>query len=238
MSSGLMLLALCLTLVTAAASPSPDLVRCEFSVYAYQRLPGLYYESEGQLFPVTFYSSTPSPRYFYRGPSPLVFFRLQPIPNAEVPDAVRRIPVATADIPLAGGSFLLVFLVDPNTRPPLQYPVAVMPDDDRTFPAGSLRLFNATGWTLYGKLGADRFRLRPGSSPAFPIAASESLTLAFEHAGRLHRGFQQAIEVRPEERCLLLLFPPYVAGSARLQTRSLREPVTHEAGAEPAKAPQ
>lgn len=208
-----------------AQEEEEPIINVDFSVYSLSRLEGIKFvngDRDGAI-PVSFYSSSRSEAYTYSGPSPIIFFTEEPAPTADSAEAVRRIKVAEIDIPVPRGEFLFIFFPD-DTQDKESYRIFPLDDSTRAHPYGSIRLFNATPYTLEGVLGSERIRLRPGPGEFYRMRGnSVSLGLGFQHDGKFHQSFNSPLHLDDDSRGLMMLFPPFVKGSAILQTRFLRQ---------------
>ena len=219
------------TSITDAALPDEKpIIKADFTVYSLKRLNGLkFLPSAGEdSHAINFYSSARSPIYKYVGTNPIVFFRESPAPTPENPEAVKREKVAEVNIPESGGEYLLLFFSQKNTEAEVLriYPLA---DSTRDLPTGTMRFFNATTYTYEGILDGKRVKIPPGPSKYFRVSGRTfSLGLAFSHNGKFHQSFNSPVNMDTTARGLFMIYPPFVKGSAIVQTRFLRQTITPE----------
>lgn len=227
-----LLILLCLGLTTQtielnaqSATAEEPLIKAKFTVYSLKRLKELNF-LHGDLqnaSPIEFFSSARSPVYEYEGLNPIVFFREIPAPTAEDPNAIQRKKVAEVSLPQQGGEFLFIFFPSQN-RSKENYKIYPLNDSKSALPIGSIRLFNATPYELQGVLGGDKIKLAQGPSKAYQVRGnSMSLGLGFKHGDQFHMSYNGPVELEKDSRGLFMVFPPFVKGSAILQTRFLRE---------------
>jgi hypothetical protein len=176
-----------------------------------------------------FYSSVRSEEYQYEGVNPIIFFKETPAPTADDPNAIQRTKVAEVNIPAPGGKFLFIFFPDKSSDKET-YNVYPLDDSTQALPYGSIRLFNATQFTLEGVLGRERINLKPGPSESYRVNGNKvSLGLGFRYDGEFHQSFNSPLELNKGARGLMMIFPPWVKGSAIVQTRFIKEnPVEKE----------
>lgn len=211
------------------------IVRADFTVYSLQRLQDLHYLN-GDLkssTPMTFYSSSRSTEYHYEGPNPLIFFKEIPAPTPEDPNAVSRKKVGQVTLPEAGGKLLMIFFPKRDSKEE-DYSVYPLDDSTAALPYGAIRLFNATPYTLEGVLGKDRINLAPGPGKAYRVNSTKtSLGLGIRHEGKFHQSFNSPLQLLKDSRGLMMIFPPFVKGSAIVQTRFITEKKPKDASSTP-----
>lgn len=166
-----------------------------------------------------FYPTARSPRYDYRGTSPLRF--LDPESGAVIAETV--IPPEIRDALLlfsplaessAGGS-------------DLRYRIAVLDDSAGRHRAGDLVIINFSGLALGGTVGTQAVTLRSGLNPALTIGRSAKITLRTSWQNRSYQSYAHTLALARTERALLILFPPFYKGSLEVQPRVLIDtPVT------------
>ena len=200
-----------------------SLLRVNFSVFSFERLSGVNY-LEGDLsagVPLKFYSSDRSPIYNYEGQNPIVFFRETLAPTEIDPSAVKRVKVAEITIPKPGGDYLFIFFQNPDSKAE-SYRIFPLEDSLSTLPYGSVRFFNATKHQLIGKLDKKNISIGLGPSKVYRLkGSSHSLDYGFEHDGKFHLSYQGPFQLSEDMRGIFMLSPPYIKGSALLQTRFL-----------------
>lgn len=201
------------------------IIKAEFTVYSLKRIQDLKFlhgDRKGAS-DLEFFSSARSKLYEYEGPNPIVFFRETPSPTIKDPKAVNRTKVAELSLPEEGGEFLFIFFPD-SSRDNEKYQIYPLDDSKSELPAGSIRLFNATSFQLEGVFGRNKINLARGPSEAYRLPGnSMSLGLGFRYEGKFHMSYNGPVELERNSRGLFMLFPPFVKGSAILQTRYLRD---------------
>lgn len=212
------------TSLFAQADEEP-IIRANFTVYSLQRPVNIKFINGDRktATPVNFYSSSRSEKYSYEGLNPIVFFQEYPAPTESDPGAVERKKVAEVSLPPTGGEFLFIFFPTDDSDSDT-YRIYPMDDSTSAFPFGAIRLFNATPFTLEGVLGRERIRLEPGPSKAYRVNSYKTaLGLGFRHNDSFHQSFNSPVEMESGARGLMMIFPPFVKGSAIVQTRFIRE---------------
>ena len=202
-----------------------SLLRVNFSVFSFKRLSGLHY-LKGDLstgVPLKFYSSDRSPVYNYEGENPIVFFREILAPTEIDPNALKRVKVAEISILKPGGDYLFIFFQNSETETD-SYKIFPLDDSLVALPYGSVRFFNATAHQLIGKLGKNDISIGSGPSKAYRLkGSSHTLDYGFEYDGKFHISYQSPFQLSEDMRGIFMVSPPFVKGSALLQTRLLRE---------------
>ena len=223
-------LAVSLTIPTTgikAQEPKEEepIIEAGFTVYSLKRLQNLKFlhGDRKEASSLEFFSSARSKPYEYIGPNPIIFFRETPAPTIEDPKAVNRTKVAELSLPEEGGEFLFIFFPD-YSRDSEKYKIYPLDDSRSELPTGSIRLFNATSYQLEGVFGRNKINLAPGPSEAYRVTGnSMSLGLGFRYDGKFHMSYNGPVELETNARGLFMVFPPFVKGSAILQTRYLRD---------------
>jgi len=224
---GLLTLLLCVASLNAQSVSRVEEtpVRVNFSVFSLMRLSDIHYflgDRTGGA-PLTFYSSDRSPVYTYEGLNPIVFYRETPAPTDLDPNVVKRTKIGEISIPHPGGDYLFIFFPNLNAENE-SYIIYPMDDSTNALPFGSVRFFNASSQQLVGKLDKDRISLGTGPSKAYPLSGSNhSLTFGFKHEGKYHISYQSPFQLGPRSRGIFMVSPPFIKGSALLQTRLLRD---------------
>mgnify|MGYP001387507881 CR=1 FL=1 len=201
------------------------IIKAEFTAYSLKRLQGLKFihgDRKGAS-ALEFFSSARSKLYEYEGPNPIIFFRETPAPTIEDPNAVNRTKVAELSLPAEGGEFLFIFFPD-SSQDNEKYQIYPLDDSKSELPNGSIRLFNATSFQLEGVFGQNKIKLAPGPSKAYRLTGnSMSLGLGFKYEDKFHMSYNGPVNLETNSRGLFMIFPPFVKGSAILQTRYLRD---------------
>ena len=163
---------------------------------------------------VSFYPTARSPRYEYRGTSPLRFF-----------DAESGAVIAEATIPAEiRHAFLLFSPIAPESAPGgsgLRFQIAVLEDSAERHRAGDLVIINFSGLALSGTVGTQAVTLRPGLNPPLTIGRSAKVTLRASWQDRSYQSYSHPLALARTERALLILFPPFYKGSLEVQPRLL-----------------
>ena len=212
--------------INAQESTEEPIIKAEFTVYSLKRLQDLKFihgDRKGAS-ALEFFSSARSKLYEYEGPNPIIFFRETPAPTIEDPNAVNRTKVAELTLPQEGGEFLFVFFPDDSRGDNEKYQIYPLDDSESELPNGSIRLFNATSFQLEGVFGQNKIKLAPGPSESYRVTGnSMSLGLGFRYEGKFHMSYNGPVELETNSRGIFMIFPPFIKGSAKLQTRYLRD---------------
>ncbi len=218
----------------AGGAEWPAAYEVAFYVTANARIKGLRYGvfgDGGQIeasVPVAFKTSGRSALYTYEGPSPLVFFREETVRGLNGGLAIERRPMARVNLQPQVDEMVLIFFKNPGEGDPyIARPVDIRPD---TIPEGHIVLFNATRQVLLGAIGEDVKpentgvrAIHPGVNPAVRIAPRGRVRLAFEFQDLgWHRVFNREYDCNPDERLLLVIYPPRFPGSIDLGGRLIR----------------
>lgn len=200
---------------SAAAAQAPTAAPLRFSILALRPVAGLAYVPRpgAAAEKVVLNPTARSPRYEYRGSQPL---RLTELATGKA--------VAEATIPAGMQEVLLVLIpVEAATaaRTGLSHQVAVMDDSWSRLGAGHLSIVNLSGLALEGTVGSEAVTLQPGLNPARKLGGPTEVVLRAPVKGRAVRAFGGRVELRRNERALLLLFPPLRKGSVEVQSRWL-----------------
>ena len=201
----------------------------EFSVFCLQRLNGLkFINTEGQIETLRFFSSSRSPKYIYRGTSPIKIFRERPAVGAIQPTDLQRIPVAEARIPSSARKLLLVFLAAPGATG-LQYTVYPFDDSLANLPANHIAIFNLSGFTLHGSIGDRHVLLKAGPSISYPLRGDIiELRFGTYFGDRFRQTYFSPIILTNNQRAILFFYPPYLKGSPEVQPRLLIQDLDNE----------
>ena len=212
-------------LALSAQIEEDPILRADFTVYSLKRPSDISFINGDRksATPVTFYSSSRSEKYTYEGPNPIIFFKETPAPTETDTYPVQRKKVAEIALPGSGGEFLFIFFPTEGSEDE-SYRIYPLDDSTSAFPFGAIRLFNATQFTLEGILGRERIRLEPGPSKAYRVNSYKTtLGLGFRYNDKFHQSFNSPLELETDARGLMMIFPPFVKGSAIVQTRFIRE---------------
>lgn len=208
-----LLLGVALLPVRAQPASTPPEQRVRFTVFSTRAASGLAYTPRpGSLpAPLVFYPTARSPRYDYRGTSPLRFIESKT--NTIVAEAV--VPPEIAD------ALLLLVPIEPAPATGLRYQVYVLDDATARQAPGSLAIINFSGLALSGTLDGKPVTLQPGLNAAQTIARSAALVLRTTFKTRSYQAYAGTVELAKNERALLLLLPPFYKGSLEVQSRLL-----------------
>ena len=199
-----------------AAAPAGVPQQVRFTVFSARPITDVAFVARPGLAPqkVAFYPTARSPRYEYRGTTPLRFV-----------DPTSGVVVAEALIPLEVRDALLLFSpLTPETAKSagtLRYHVAVLDDSAVRHQSGRLAVVNLSGLELSGIVGKEAVKLQTGLNPTVSIGRSTAITLRTSVKGRAFPAYSGTVQLAPRERALLLLFPPYTKGSVEVQARLL-----------------
>ena len=162
---------------------------------------------------IRFYPTARSPRYEYRGSSPLRF--IDPETNAVVAEAV---------VPPGAGEVLILLspsAIDGKAAGARRFEVTMLEDTPARHPSGSLVIVNLSGLVLAGTV--NERPVSPGPGPGAPLAVGRAaeVRLTTSAGTRRLQSYAGTIALARDERALLVLFPPFRAGSAEVQARLL-----------------
>lgn len=164
----------------------------------------------------------------YQGPASLVFFREEPDPLPNKPENKIRIPVAQTTIP-SGIEEALLILTPAGGNSNREFFIHIVNADPTNFPINSIRVFNATGVRLAGRVGSDNKNFNPGISPPFSLEPfiDEGIPVAF--LVETNEGpkfvYEKDLEYARDRRVILLLEPPRRKGSYKIQATNIIERV-------------
>jgi hypothetical protein len=161
---------------------------------------------------LVFYPTARSPRFEYRGPMPLRFV-----------DAGSGAVVAEAKIPPDIREPFLLFSPATGSAASggLRYQIAVLDDSHVRHGRGGLAIINLSGMPLSGSVNRETVTLRAGLNPTFAVGRSAKVALRTTFNGRSYTSYTGEFRLAPNERALLILFPPYYKGSLEVQSRLL-----------------
>jgi hypothetical protein len=178
-----------------------------------------------------FRTSGRSLQYEYTGPMPLIFFEEEPAPTPQDPEGVRRTPVARANLPPETSEVMFLFNRNPD-YPDVgtKYSVQWVNLDTAEIPAGHVTIFNTLGITMQGAVGqetrGETLTIAPGINPPLHIQPQASVVLALESKAKgLIRIYKDTINCGPDERILLLIFPPRFPGSHNVGSKLISFPL-------------
>ncbi len=173
------------------------------------------------------------PIFEYRGPSQIKFFREVSAPTAANPHNLTQGTIAQVIIPSGLEKGILIFTANPDDpKSGREFQVYLINADPGEFPANSLRVFNATGVRLAGKVGRETLYFEGGASEAFSLSPfkEEGIPVAFMVETRQGPRFvyERDLHYREDRRVILLLEPPRRRGSYKIQATNLIEVVDEE----------
>ncbi len=198
-----------------ASAAEPAAVAVRFTVFSAQPVRELAFAPRPGAPPqkVVFQPTARSVRYEFRGAGPLRFV-----------DATSGAVVAEAMLPPATRDVLLLFspLAEKAAAGgTLRYQIAVLDDGAARHGAGGLAIINLSGLALAGTVGAEKVILKAGLNPTVAVGRSTPVTLTTVFKGRTFRSYAATVALGRNERALLILFPPFNAGSLEVQPRLL-----------------
>lgn len=201
--------------VTQARAREPETVPFEFTVFAAEPMRGIEFipapEADGVA--LTFYPTARSPRYTHRGGGPVLFV------DAGTEDVVAEITPP----PHCRRALLLFAAASAPEGDTPRYDVTMLEDDSANLPAGTLAILNASGMELEGMAGGHSFTLHSGLNAPVALDRSIEVRLQTRFRGRLYQSYSETIEPGRSGRALLILLPPYRAGSLEVQSRLLTD---------------
>lgn len=196
-----------------------------FTVFSATPITGLVYTPKPKAAPtpLVFFPTARSPRYEFRGAMPL---RLSDqATGAVVAEAVIPPDIREALLLLAPGE-VAAAQATPNSgagKVPtsLKYRVAVVDAGAAHHAAGQLAIINFSGLKLQGKINGQEVVLEDGLNAAQTVGRALAVTLHTVVKGRTFQAYAANLALKPRERALLILFPPYYRGSVEVQSRLL-----------------
>ena len=195
-----------------AQSAGPPPVR--FSVFAAKPIADLTFVPRANAEPqkIQFFPTARSTRAEYRGPMPLRFT-----------DATSGAVVAEATIPAGMRDTLLLFspIAETAKTGGLRYQIAVVDDSTARQAPGTLAIINLSGLTLTGTLGEAALTVAAGLNAPVNLARPSKVLLKTTMKGKTYQSYAGEVKIGRNERALLILFPPFYAGSLEVQSRLL-----------------
>lgn len=228
--------ALWLFMAQGVAQPVPVYPPIRFTVFSAKPIADLTFAPRaGQPpLPVVFQPTARSARYEYRGAMPLRFV-----------DATSGTVVAEANVPPNMHDALLLFTpIEPAAAGKgavagkLRYQVAVLDDGAARHGPGGLAILNLSGLALSGTVNGEKVSLKTGLNPTQNVGRSAKITLSTVFKNRTYQSYAGTATLRPAERALLILFPPFYAGSLEVQSRLLIDQPGGAVPASPVVAPK
>jgi hypothetical protein len=208
-------------LPVVVAQPTPE-VTIRFTVFSAEPVEGILFasKSEAPKTPAVFYPTARSSHYTYQGANPLRFYRAPANDTAG-----SEMTVAEVVIPSGMQDALLVFLPDVSANR-LLYRVYLVDDGAARLTRGGLGIVNFSGLPLSGTIAGKAVALKAGLNPPLRIGRSAKVELRTPFKGRSYPAYEDGLELGPDERALLILFPPYRPGSLEVQSRVLLDQAT------------
>ncbi|MES1166364.1 MAG: hypothetical protein ABUL68_00035 [Pseudomonadota bacterium] len=202
------------------AQPAPELT-VRFTVFSAVPVEGLLagLKPDAPREPVVFYPTARSPLYTYQGSNPLRFYRVRATGVAADPGFELAAEVVIP--PTVHEALLLFAPVAPREGP--RYRVYVLADGVAHHAPGWIAIINFSGLALGGTIEAKAVALKDGLNPPVNIGRSAKIVLRTPFNGRSYQSYADTVELGRGERALLILFPPYRAGSLEVQSRLLRD---------------
>ncbi len=218
---------------TAAETSAEPEVNVHFTVFSAVAISGLGFRAKPDAAPtsVAFYPTARSPRYAYTGTNPLQFLSI-PTTTADGAVSEAKVMAEVTFAPTIREAFLLFESMMPAAKDGMRYRVYVLDDSAVRQAPGMLTLVNLSGLPLNGSAGRSFVNLRDTLVAPFTIGRSAKVELRVPYAGRSYPAYTDTIELESGERALLILFPPFRAGSLEVQSRLL---IDKPADAEPEK---
>lgn len=214
-------------MASAGREGEEEEISIRFSVYGPQLFQGLtFFEENGVLRDLRFYSSSWSPRYDYRGPPEISFYRrTNTISEDGESEGLKR--VSSFRVPEGVDELFIVFFS--MNRSSDSYRVFGFDASLQSHPPGTVRLFNATPRTYFGYIGSQRVTVSPGPMPEpIPARGVTSARLITVHNNRPTVAFERTLMLDRGERSFLFLFPSHSPRSLRVQARQLGDTVNRE----------
>ena len=188
---------------------TPPLREVSFSVFAVE--PGLdavYIPRPGaEPRPLEFYPTSRSSPQKYRGRSPLEIF-----------DRASGATIASIELPREIRSALLIFMPSANPR---SHDVRVIDDGDARHSVGETRVINLSGLLLEGAINQEYLQLPNGADRTIKAGNFVRMKLRTMFRERSFPSYAGEFELESGGRALVLLLPPYRAGSLEVQSRVL-----------------
>ena len=134
------------------------------------------------------------------------------------------IVVAEATIPIGVNDALLLFspaVATDSGAGKLRYQISVLDDGAARHGSGGLAIINFSGLALTGTVNKENVTLQPGLNPTLKVGAAAKIALQTQFKGRAYQAYGATTALKPAERALLILLPPFYKGSLEVQARLL-----------------
>ncbi|MSU65555.1 MAG: hypothetical protein EXS38_05520 [Opitutus sp.] len=198
----------------AEAQTPPPAQAVRFTVFSAKPVAGAAFvpRANAALQDVVFYPTARSQRYEYRGAMPLRFL-----------DAKTKAVVAEATIPPEIRDALLLFapVAAGGATGALKFQISVLDDSAVRHGSGGLAIINLSGLALAGTVNGAAVTLKAGLNPTLPVGRSAKIFLRMTLKIRSYQSYANTVALAAKERALLILFPPFYAGSLEVQSRVL-----------------
>lgn len=214
----------------ASASAQPVIPSVRFSVFSPKPIKDVGFAPRAGVAPqpLSFAPTARSPRYEYRGAMPLRFVDVSSgvvVAEAAIPAGVRDALLLFSPIETAAGA---------AGKGTLRYQVAVLDDSASRLAPGSLSIINLSGLSLSGTVNKEKVTLQPGLNVPLTVGQAAKIALSTTFKGRSYQSYAGTASLGRNDRALLILFPPFYAGSLEVQSRLLIDPPPGTAVAAPA----
>ena len=235
------LTSICLTSSYAKDTKNPALLDLNFKVFPIDRtlIEGLYYRADAdsaELNDVSFRARQRSREHPYRGSKTIFFYE-----NSVADDGIRPVPskVASVVLPADIKEPLLFFVksFEKSGKSGRKYHVIAIEDSQDDFPFGHLRVLNASGANLVGKVGTQMIELgfeasKPWQISNLYIRDQAWINVAFivDIQDNNQVVYANQLRFEPKSRAVFVMRPPRRQNSARVTTYLLEdfEPLAKE----------
>jgi len=205
-------------------------VSFDFSVFSLDRNPieGVYFNSPSGDQELEFKKKARSVKYRYEGPPEVVFYEIEFDEEGEK----IRIPVARATVDQTLREPLFFFL--PNKKEAetrRSFRLLPVEDSESAFPYGYLRVVNASGAELVGKIGDEQIKIKFAATEPMPmddLRANRNdpwvkVYFAAEVGEQYELVYRNSILFRNDGRSILVLRPPLRSRSIKIHTYLLED---------------
>lgn len=218
------------------AASAASKVRFEFTVFAAERLAGLYYLPSPDEKPqeLVFASQSKSKLYSYHGSRELVFFRLSVKPGAESGTVAGNaiiepaaVPVARLVIPEKAERAMLLFLTEPRPGEGAgaSFRIYSVNDSYATLASGQVLILNASGRDYAAELAGQQAFLGAGLSGPYTVGSHLVLKLGAQTGSNWVKAGVREVNLGASARAIVVLFPPTVKGGIAPNIRILADDV-------------
>lgn len=227
----LIFLVLMVVSVCSHAQTAPRTVEFQFTVFAQNRLNGLFFVPAPGSKPeeLRFYSQARSASYSYRGSSLFTVHKGPPVDanNGQAPEAAIA---ARLLIPEGLTKALLFFVENPNRSDGTSPPYIILPLADTLgqVPRGHVRVVNLAGVTYAADIGGERLILERGLSRPIRVDKSTTIRLAVQMNEQWVPAGSRDVPFRENLHGFLVFFPPLEEGGIAPNIRVLLAEVPAE----------